>query len=110
MDVHLDGVVCYRYCEQSVIDTVNSKHIEVHLFFAAYSKLGANIDVVFMKEKKKSPLNNTVISTICYHKKKKKPPRKTDQLLPHFSSHSHMFKKVVCSHFVLKSSESKPHG
>lgn len=53
MDVHLDGVVCYRYCEQSVIDTVNSKHIEVHLFFAAYSKLGANIDVVFMKEKKK---------------------------------------------------------
>lgn len=71
MDVHLDGVVCYRYCEQSVIDTVNSKHIEVHLFFAAYSKLGANIDVVFMKEKKKSPLNNTVISTICNHKKKK---------------------------------------
>lgn len=54
MDVHLDGVVCYRYCEQSVIDTVNSKHIEVHLFFAAYSKLGANIDVVFMKEKKKA--------------------------------------------------------
>lgn len=54
VDVHLDGVVCYRHCEQSVIDTVNSKHIEVHLFFAAYSKLGANIDVVFMKEKKKA--------------------------------------------------------